>query len=74
MKQSLGANTFAIPTPVWVIGTYDTESKANAMTAAWTGICCSKPPCVYVSLRKATYTYHNIKEREAFTKNCFSLW
>jgi len=37
------------------------------MTAAWGGICCSKPPCVYVSLRKATYTYGNLMERRAFT-------
>jgi flavin reductase (DIM6/NTAB) family NADH-FMN oxidoreductase RutF len=37
------------------------------MTAAWGGICCSKPPCVYVSLRKATYTYGNLLERKAFT-------
>jgi flavin reductase (DIM6/NTAB) family NADH-FMN oxidoreductase RutF len=59
---SIGANTFAPILPVWVVGTYDHEGKPNVMTAAWAGICCSKPPCVYVSLRKATYT-----ERRAFT-------
>ena len=64
---SLGANTFAPITPVWVVGTYDHEGKPNVMTAAWGGICCSKPPCVYVSLRKATYTYGNLMERKAFT-------
>ena len=64
---SLGANTLAPVTPVWVVGTYDHEGKPNVMTAAWAGICCSKPPCVYVSLRKATYTYGNLIEREAFT-------
>lgn len=64
---SLGANTFAPLTPVWVVGTYDHEGKPNAMTAAWGGICCSKPPCVYVSLRRATYTYGNLMERKAFT-------
>lgn len=37
------------------------------MTAAWGGICCSKPPCITVSLRKATYTYGNIMERKAYT-------
>jgi flavin reductase (DIM6/NTAB) family NADH-FMN oxidoreductase RutF len=64
---SLGANTFAPTTPVWVVGTYDHEGKPNVMTAAWGGICCSKPPCVYVSLRKATYTYGNLLERKAFS-------
>jgi flavin reductase (DIM6/NTAB) family NADH-FMN oxidoreductase RutF len=36
------------------------------MTAAWGGVCCSKPPCICVSLRKATNTYGNIVERKAF--------
>ena len=66
-KISLGANSFAPITPVWVVGTYDLAGKPNAMTAAWAGICCSKPPCVYVSLRKATYTYDNLMLRKAFT-------
>ncbi len=69
MKQSLGAKTLVYPTPVWVIGTYDKEGKPNVMTAAWGGICCSQPPCVAVSLRKATYTYENILEQKAFTVN-----
>jgi len=67
MKKSLGAKTLTSPTPVWIIGTYDKEGKPNLMTAAWVGICCSQPPCVGVSLRKATYTYGNIVERKAFT-------
>jgi flavin reductase (DIM6/NTAB) family NADH-FMN oxidoreductase RutF len=67
MKKSLGAMTIIYPTPVLVIGTYDKSGKANVMTAAWAGICCSAPPCIGVSLRKATYTYGNIMERKAFT-------
>ncbi len=39
------------------------------MTIAWGGICCSEPPCVTISLRKATYTYGNIMERNAYTLN-----
>ena len=67
MKRSIGPRTLPFPTPVWVVGTYDTEGKPNVMTAAWAGICCSRPPCVYVSLRKATYSYGNIVARQAFT-------
>lgn len=67
MKKSLGAKTIVPTTPVWVVGTYDQEGKPNVMTAAWGGVCCSQPPCIYVSLRKATYTYGNIVERKAFT-------
>lgn len=69
MKKSLGPNTLVYPTPVWVIGAYDQNGKANVMTAAWAGICCSKPPCVAVSLREATYTHGCIIAREAFTVN-----
>jgi len=67
MKRSLGARTLAFTTPVWVIGTYDAEGRPNAMTASWAGICCSRPPCVNVSLRKATYTYGCLMQRKAFT-------
>lgn len=69
MKQSCGAKTLAIPTPVWVIGTYDEDDQANIATAAWAGICCSQPPSVAVSFRKATHTYDAIVAREAFTIN-----
>ncbi len=67
MKKSLGSKTLAYPAPVWCIGTYDTNGKPNVMTAAWGGICCSKPSCVTISLRKATYTYGNIMARKAYT-------
>ena len=67
MKRSLGPATLASPTPVWVIGTYDSEGRPNAMTAAWGGVACSKPPAVSVSLREATYSYANIVDRKAFT-------
>jgi len=67
MKQSLGAKTLVYPTPVFVVGTYDKDGKPNIMTASWGGICCSQPPCVAVSLRKATYTHGNIVARKAFT-------
>ncbi|HXY54272.1 MAG TPA: flavin reductase family protein [Nitrospirota bacterium] len=69
MKKSLGAKTLAQPAPVWVVGSYDAQGKPNIMTIAWGGICCSQPPCVTVSLRKATYTYGSIKERRAYTVN-----
>ncbi|MDD5007548.1 MAG: flavin reductase family protein [Syntrophorhabdaceae bacterium] len=69
MKKSIGARTMIFPTPVLVVGSYDKAGKPNAMTVAWGGICCSQPPCVGISLRKATYSYGNIVERKAFTIN-----
>jgi flavin reductase (DIM6/NTAB) family NADH-FMN oxidoreductase RutF len=67
MKRSLGAKTYAYPTPVFIVGTYDAGGRPNVMAVAWGGICCSKPPCLSIAVRKATYTYGNLVERKAFT-------
>ena len=69
MKKSLGAKTIACPSPVWCVGSYDRDRKPNIMTASWAGICCSTPPAVSVSLRKATYTYQSLLDSGAFTVN-----
>ena len=69
MKKDIGAKTLLFPTPVLVVATYDSDGKPNAMTAAWGGICCSEPPCVTISLRKATYTYGSLMETKAYTIN-----
>ena len=69
MKTSLGPKTILFPAPVWIVGTYDADGKPNVMAAAWGGICCSKPPCVTVSLRRATYSYQSIVDQKAFTIN-----
>lgn len=69
MKKSLGAKTIVYPTPVLIVGTYDNAGKPNAMNVAWGGLCCSSPPSIAISIRKATYTYGNVVERKAFTIN-----
>ncbi|HPR99140.1 MAG TPA: flavin reductase, partial [Methanomassiliicoccales archaeon] len=53
MKRSMGATSLVYPNPVFLIGTYDEKGQPNLMTAAWAGICCSKPPAIGVSLRAA---------------------
>jgi len=65
----LGARILVGATPVWIVGTYDNADKPNIMAAAWAGVCCSDPPCVAVSLRKATYSYDSIVQHGAFTVN-----
>ena len=69
MKQSVGAKTLAMTTPAWLVGTYDDDGKPNIMTVAWGGICCSQPPCLTVSLRKATHSYNGIVARKGFSVN-----
>jgi flavin reductase (DIM6/NTAB) family NADH-FMN oxidoreductase RutF len=67
MKKSLGANTLAQPTPVWLVGTYDANGKPNIMTIAWGGICCSKPPCLAAAIRPERHTHPAILARGGFT-------
>jgi len=67
MKKSIGPKILHLPAPVWLVGTYDADNRPNVMAASWTGICCSQPPCVTVSLRKARYTHGNLMARRAFT-------
>ena len=69
MKKSIGPRTLLQPNPDQINGSYDPDGKPNMMTVAWGGICCSKPPCAAISLRRATYTYGNIQHHKAFTIN-----
>jgi flavin reductase (DIM6/NTAB) family NADH-FMN oxidoreductase RutF len=69
MKKNLPPQTVLLPSPVLIIGTYGSGGKPNIMAAAWGGIASSEPPCISVSLREATLTYHNIQEVKAFTVN-----
>ncbi len=69
MKLFLPGQTILLPSPVLIIGSYGSHGRPNIMNAAWGGIASSKPPCISVSLREATLTYHNIRQAEAFTVN-----
>jgi flavin reductase (DIM6/NTAB) family NADH-FMN oxidoreductase RutF len=69
MKLSLQAQPILLPSPVLIIGTYDSDGRPNIMNAAWGGIASSQPPCISVSLREATLSYHNIRKHQAFTVN-----
>lgn len=68
-KRSLGVRNLVFPEPAMVIGSYDEEGTPNIMTAAWFGVANSRPFKVSVSLRPATYSYHNIMASKAFTVN-----
>lgn len=69
MQLSLPGQTILLHSPVLIVGTYDSDGRPNMMNAAWGGIASSKPPCISVSLREATLSYHNIKQSGAFTVN-----
>ena len=69
MKISLGSGVFALPSPVWVVGSYGVHEQPNIMVVAWGAICCTEPPCLSLSVRKHRATYAGIVEHGAFTIN-----
>ncbi|MDR1873132.1 MAG: flavin reductase family protein [Deltaproteobacteria bacterium] len=69
MKKSLGPLTLAYPLPAYLIGSYDPKGRPNIMTAAWSGIVNSDPPCVAVSIRPTRLSYESIFKNQAFTVN-----
>jgi flavin reductase (DIM6/NTAB) family NADH-FMN oxidoreductase RutF len=69
MKRSLGAKPLAYPLPVFVIGTYCPDGRADAMVAAWGGICASEPPSMSVTINRDHQTFRNLEETKAFTVN-----
>jgi flavin reductase (DIM6/NTAB) family NADH-FMN oxidoreductase RutF len=69
MKHYLPPKTLLLPSSVLIVGTYGPDGRPNMMNAAWGGIVSSKPPCISVSLREATLSFHNIKHAGAFTVN-----
>jgi len=73
MKKSIGKKTLIYTHPVFIVGTYDRRQVPNIMAVSWGGICCSKPPCIAISLRKATYTYDNVLYNQAFSINIPSI-
>jgi len=66
-KISLGPQPLLYPEPALLVCTYDAEGKANAMVAAWGGICSSEPLCLSVSVRPMRWTHDPLLERKAFT-------
>ncbi len=67
-RKKLNAGTLLAPLPAVMISC-GTVEKANVMTAAWTGILCTKPPMTYVSIRPSRHSYGIIKESGEFVIN-----
>jgi flavin reductase (DIM6/NTAB) family NADH-FMN oxidoreductase RutF len=61
--------TLAYPLPVHLIGSYAPDGRPNVMTAAWSGVVCSEPPCLAVGIRTSRLTYEGIMANQAFTVN-----
>lgn len=67
-KISWRAGTLMAPVPPVLISC-GTLEKPNVMTAAWTGVLCSDPTLVYVSIRPSRYSYELISQSKEFVIN-----
>lgn len=65
MKKSFSKKTVLLPLPVYIIGTYDEEGKANAMNLGWGAQCGYHE--VSFSIAKEHKTTKNILLKKAFT-------
>jgi len=59
---------FVYPIPAVMVTCGDMENS-NIITIAWTGITCSTPAKVYISVRPERYSYEIIKDTKEFVIN-----
>ena len=65
MRKNFSKKTVLLPLPVYIIGTYDENGKANAMNLAW-GVQCGYHE-VSLSIARGHKTMENILLKKAFT-------
>ncbi len=68
----LNPGTLLAPTPVVLVSTARAGERPNLITLAWTGIVCSKPPMVSISVRPERYSYNLLTQTGEFAINLVS--
>lgn len=70
-KKTLPGATLLAPLPAVMVSVGD-SNNANVITVAWTGIVCSQPPRLYVSVRHDRFSYDILKRCGEFVVNLTS--
>ncbi len=70
-KSVLKGATLLAPLPV-VMATVGDNVNSNIITIAWTGVVCSQPPRVYISVRHERHSYEMLKKSGEFVINFVS--
>ncbi len=68
MKLSWKPGTMLYPLPAVLVSCGDTE-RSNLLTVAWTGIMCTEPPMLHISVRPIRHSYDIIRTTGEFTVN-----
>lgn len=72
-KTELSGSFIMAPVPVVLVACAHEELGRNLLTIAWTGIDCSDPATVHVSIRPERHSYRMISESGCFTVNIPTL-
>lgn len=68
MKQVWKGGTLLYPLPAVIVSCGNAE-VSNLITIAWTGIVCTNPPMLYISVRPERYSHGLITANMQFTVN-----
>lgn len=68
----LNPGTLLAPTPIVLVSTARAGERPNLITLAWTGIVCSKPPMVSISVRPERYSFGLLTQTGEFVINLVS--
>lgn len=67
-KRQLKGAALLAPLPVVMVSVGDCD-KSNIITVAWTGMVCTYPPRVYISVRKERYSHELLRKSGEFVIN-----
>ena len=68
-KKLYDPMTALMPLPAVMVSCQKQGGKPNIITIAWTGIVCSEPPMISISVRKNRFSYDLIKSSGEFVVN-----
>ena len=68
--RAIGATTYLCPVPAVLVGCADARGEhANLIAVAWSGVVCTKPPTLSISLKPERFSHGLISETREFTVN-----
>ncbi|GAA0177034.1 flavin reductase family protein [Clostridium sediminicola] len=68
-KKIFKGSVMLNPVPAVLITSSNSKGKTNVFTVAWTGIVCTKPPVLSISIRPERLSYEYIKSNGEFVVN-----
>ncbi len=68
-KIQMKAGTYLCPAPAALVSCVDPGGRPNIITIAWTGIVCSDPPMLSISVRPSRYSHTVLKDTGEFVVN-----